>query len=181
MWASAGMNLRSAPAIRKPFNLPPSRAPNRQAPHAITRGLSYAGAALPESCRTPGSEMPPDGVIDSAWLVADRPFHVNKIRASDLDSLWQPLFDRPLPRLAGRRQGPRVLCSLIIGNAHPDSDLFCRCWESIALRMNCIAKAPPLSQNRGSAATGARRSAHPAMYAPARSTGADRALTLSLR
>jgi hypothetical protein len=32
--------------------------------------------------------MLPAGAADSAWLVADPFFHVNKIRANDLNNLW---------------------------------------------------------------------------------------------
>ena len=49
-------------------------------------------------------------------------FHVNKIRADDLNGLWQWPFDRPLLPLAGRWQCPWILCILVIGDAHPDPD-----------------------------------------------------------
>src|SRR5260221_4240030 len=49
-------------------------------------------------------------------------FHVNKIPANDLSSLWQRPFDRSFPPLAGRRQGPWILNAFVIGDAHPDSD-----------------------------------------------------------
>src|ERR1019366_6204346 len=49
-------------------------------------------------------------------------FHVNEVRANDLNSFWQRPFDRFFLPFARRRQGPRVLNSLLVGAAPPNAD-----------------------------------------------------------
>ena len=63
----------------------------------------------------------PEKPIQHSWRQI-LTFYVNKIRANDLNGLWQRSFDRSLLSFAGRRQSPRVLCILIIGDAHPDAN-----------------------------------------------------------
>ena len=63
----------------------------------------------------------PEKPIQHSWRQT-LTFYVNKIRANDLNGLWQRSFDRSLLSFAGRRQSPRVLRFLIVSDAHPDAN-----------------------------------------------------------
>jgi len=85
------------------------------------------------------------GVAGSAWRVGDPSFPRKPDSRERPERSWAAALRLAAPSFAGGWQGPRVLCSLIVHDAHPDSD---QVAFALSLRNDLLRDVGRHSSNR---------------------------------